>query len=147
MSSLQLIWSRVSQPSRALKSFLADSGIPHTERELDMFKGEHKSPEIIALNPAGTVPFIIENGEVMVESVAIMRYLSDKYSAQAAGLYGTDAMTQYYVDKWADYYTNGLRPAFGDIMNVFLGARVAEQRPLTDFDKHNVGKALKEVFA
>lgn len=76
MPTIALYWGRASQPARALKAFLVDSGIEHEDHELDMFKGEAKKPEILAINPAGTVPFITYDGVLMVESVAIMRFLA-----------------------------------------------------------------------
>ena len=53
----------LSQPARALKSFLVEAGIEHEDHLLDIFKGEHKTPEMLALNPAGQVPFITIDGK------------------------------------------------------------------------------------
>jgi len=38
------------------------------EITVDIFSGEQKSPEILKINPAGSVPFITVNGEVYTES-------------------------------------------------------------------------------
>ena len=35
---------------------LDEGGIPYELRELDMLNGEHRSPEFLAINPAGYVP-------------------------------------------------------------------------------------------
>ena len=121
--SLQIVWGTGSQPSRALKAFLMDAGIPHTERVVDLEKGEHKTPEITALNPAGTVPFLIEDGELLVETVAIMRYLSEKYPAQAGKLYSTDPARQYVIDKWCDFWADALRTAFNGYFQIFFASR------------------------
>ena len=53
MSSLKLYWNPASQPSRAVKSLLVAGGVKHDEQILDLMKGEHKTPEMLALNPAG----------------------------------------------------------------------------------------------
>jgi glutathione S-transferase len=43
--------------------------------EVDMGKGEHRSPEYRALNPYGRVPTLEEDGFVLYESTAILDYL------------------------------------------------------------------------
>ena len=53
MSNLKLYWFPASQPARAVKSLLVAGGIEHEEIVLDIFKGEHKTPEMLAINPAG----------------------------------------------------------------------------------------------
>ena len=43
-------------------------------------KGRHKEPEHLARNPFGTVPTLeLDNGDYLVESVAIIEYLEDKF--------------------------------------------------------------------
>lgn len=43
-------------------------------------KGHHKEPEHLARNPFGTVPTMeLEDGTFLVESLAIIQYLEDKY--------------------------------------------------------------------
>ena len=37
--------------------------------------GENKKPEILALNPFGKVPILVEGGFVLYESRAIARYI------------------------------------------------------------------------
>ena len=50
---LKLYWNYGSQPSRAIKSLLVAANIPHEEVTLNFFKFEHKTPEILKLNPMG----------------------------------------------------------------------------------------------
>lgn len=112
---IELYWSLPSQPSRALKAFMDDSGLPYTDRHLDIRKGEARSPEILKLNPAGTVPFLVIDGRPMVETVAIMRYLTKAYPQyeHLGRLYpGSDVKKRYNIDRWCDFYTSELRPAF-----------------------------------
>ena len=44
---------------------------------VDVGKGEHRSPEFLAVNPNGKVPALVDGDVKMWESVAIMAYLSD----------------------------------------------------------------------
>ena len=43
---------------------------------LDLMKGDHKRPEIIAIYPKGQVPFLFYKKEVLVESASILRFLA-----------------------------------------------------------------------
>ncbi|NNG02487.1 MAG: glutathione S-transferase family protein [Inquilinus sp.] len=45
---------------------------------VDLTKGEHKTPEFLAINPNGKLPALIDNGKVLWESNAIMCHLADK---------------------------------------------------------------------
>jgi glutathione S-transferase len=46
---------------------------------LTISKGEHKSPEFLAINPRGKVPAIRDGAFTLSESVAILLYLDRKY--------------------------------------------------------------------
>ena len=55
---LKLYWSLADPPSRAVKALLIAGGIEHDEQIIHTSKGQHKSPEMLKINPLGTVPFI-----------------------------------------------------------------------------------------
>jgi glutathione S-transferase len=70
---------------------------------IDFAKGDSKSAEFLAINPAGKVPAIKDDDLVMTESGAIVTYLADKFSE--AGLIpptGTSARGSY--EQWS-YFT------------------------------------------
>lgn len=48
---------------------------------INFAKGESQSPEFLALNPAGKVPAIDVDGQVLFESGAIVTFLADKYAS------------------------------------------------------------------
>jgi glutathione S-transferase len=53
-------------------------GIPYESRLLEASKGEHKSPEFLAINPLGRVPALREGAFTLHESLAILVYLDRK---------------------------------------------------------------------
>jgi len=115
MASITCYWSNVSQPSRAMKAFLDDSGIPYVDHPVDMLKGEnYTDPEVTKYSPAGSLPFLVIDGVVYKETVALMRYLAGKYPDKAGKFYAPpdDLETRYEIDKWCDFYTDAFRPAF-----------------------------------
>jgi len=65
---------------RKAKIFLAEKGIDYELVEVDLYKGEHKTPEFLKMNPSGKVP-VLETDDVryLTESVAICRYIEALY--------------------------------------------------------------------
>lgn len=46
---------------------------------VDLAKGEHKSPDFLAINPFGQVPVLDDQGVVLADSNAILVYLAQRY--------------------------------------------------------------------
>ena len=62
-----------------MKSLLLAGDVTHESIHLDILKNEHKSPEILEINPTGVVPFITVDGDTLWESAVVLRYLSNKF--------------------------------------------------------------------
>ncbi len=58
---------------------LEEVGVDYQLRFVDIMKGAHKEPEVVALNPMGKLPIITDGEEVATESAAIGLYLADRY--------------------------------------------------------------------
>ncbi|MFP3435673.1 glutathione S-transferase N-terminal domain-containing protein, partial [Paraburkholderia sp. SIMBA_061] len=58
---------------------LIELDIPHELRELDFERREQKSPGYLALNPAGVVPTLVLDGQVLTEAAAIVMHLADRH--------------------------------------------------------------------
>lgn len=68
-----------SSASRRVRLCLAEKGLKFESRIVDLAKGDHHTPEYLALNPNGRVPTIDDDGFVLSESMAINLYLAAKY--------------------------------------------------------------------
>jgi glutathione S-transferase len=59
---------------------LEEGGLAYELRKIDILKGEHRSAEFLALNPAGVVPVLVTpEGEALHEVAALMVYLADRH--------------------------------------------------------------------
>lgn len=59
---------------------LDEGGIPYDFRNIDIVKGEHRTSEFLAINPAGLVPVLITpEGDALYEVAALMVYLADRH--------------------------------------------------------------------
>ena len=60
---------------------LEEVGVPYELRFVDIMKGGHKAPEMLALNPMGKLPILTDGDLVVTESAAIALYLGDRYAS------------------------------------------------------------------
>lgn len=72
-----------------------------------------KVPEFLKMNPNGLVPVIIDDGFVLWESNAILRYLADKTGSD---LLPADARERAVVDQWLTWMVSELNPSWAYIV-------------------------------
>lgn len=110
-----------SQHARRVVALLEDTGINYELQHVALEKGEHLSPEYIAINPNHQVPALIDGKLTLFESNAILRYLCTKH--KLTDWYPEDLTTRALVDQWLDWNQCRLLPAVRDIVmnKVFLG--------------------------
>jgi glutathione S-transferase len=58
---------------------LEEMGLAYRLRPVDLLAGVEKDAEFLAVNPAGFIPAIQDGDVTMVESIAIMQYLTARY--------------------------------------------------------------------
>lgn len=76
---------------------------------VDIAKGENRTPEYLALNPNGKVPTLVDGDVVIWESRAINAYLASK--APEHDLYPSDPVRRAMVDQWSNWQAIHLGPA------------------------------------
>ncbi len=77
------LYHAVGTASFAPCMVLAEAGLPHQVVEIDISAGEHRTPEYLALNPAGKVPALrLPDGTVLTEASAICLYLADQHQLE-----------------------------------------------------------------
>lgn len=97
--------------SLVVHRLLIEMKLPHTLKRVDLAQAGHKTPEYLALNPAGVVPTFMVDGTALCESAAIVMYLTDAHpEANLAPKIGTLARGHYY--SWICLCVNVLMPAF-----------------------------------
>jgi glutathione S-transferase len=74
---LKLYYHPRSTFSRRVVIALAEKEIPYEETVLDMGTRAHRAADYLAFNPYGRVPAIDDDGFVLYESAAILRYLEE----------------------------------------------------------------------
>jgi glutathione S-transferase len=91
--------SKPAPNPRRVRIFLAEKGIAVPTVQVDLGKGETRSPEFLARNPMGGVPVLeLDDGTAIAESVAICRYFEEIQPAPP--LLGVDPRDRALVEMW-----------------------------------------------
>lgn len=98
-SGYTVIGSTRSRAARVLW-MLEELGIP-----FEHVAAPPRSPDVIAFNPAGKVPVLIDDGTPITDSTAILQYLADKHGqfTHPAGTLDRarqDSLTQFLLDEF-----------------------------------------------
>ncbi|MBI1236530.1 MAG: glutathione S-transferase family protein [Alphaproteobacteria bacterium] len=107
MSKITLYGASVS--GNCLKTrWIADlMGVNYDWREMDVFAGDTRTEDFLALNPAGQVPCMVrEDGRVLAQSNAIMLYL-----AEGSALIPDDAFDRAKMMEWMFWEQYSHEPA------------------------------------
>lgn len=72
---------------------------------------ERKTPEFLAINPAGAVPALEHDGWVLTQNAAILNYLADLHPQSGLGGDGS-AKSRAEVNKWLAFANSDVHPAF-----------------------------------
>ncbi|OJT08571.1 Glutathione S-transferase [Trametes pubescens] len=108
--------------TKRVRTVLAELDVPYEFISIDLAKGEQKTPEYLALQPFGQVPYLDDDGFGLFESRAIARYLGLKY-----GGVGT------------------LIPEPTDVQKTALFEQAASIE-MSDFEPSAVGLAIENLF-
>jgi len=83
---LRLYDNLISGNGYKVRLLLSQLGLPFERVEVDIFKGETRTPEFLALNPNGRIPTLrLEDGSHLAESNAILCYLAEGTDIWPAG--------------------------------------------------------------
>ncbi|MGC2409121.1 MAG: glutathione S-transferase family protein [Methyloceanibacter sp.] len=103
--TITLFDTQASPHARKVRLLAAELGIPLNKVTRDPRIGETRSAEYLAKNPNGRVPTLEEDGFVLWESPAILKYLAAKRPERA--LVGSDPKAQALVDQWICWWVGG----------------------------------------
>lgn len=115
---LKILGRKTSSNVQKVLWCCAEIGLAFERSDIGGPFGGNKTPEYLALNPNGLVPTIDDDGFVLWESNAIVRYLSAKHAS--GSLWPTDLRRRADADRWMDWQQTTLGPPMGVLFRALL---------------------------
>jgi len=112
---MKLYFDPISTSSRPVTFLLHDQGIPFEEAPVSLHLGEHMAPAFARLNPMAQLPLLDDQGFLLPESNAILKYIAQKLEL---ALYPTDLRAQARVDEMLGWFSTNFR-AYHCILGVY----------------------------
>ncbi|HSM41363.1 MAG TPA: glutathione S-transferase [Afifellaceae bacterium] len=105
------VWGRRSAFNVQKVLWLADElGVDYCHVDAGGAAGGLDDTHFLAMNPHGRIPVIDDDGTVVWESHAILRYLAAQYGA--GSFWSDDPATRSLGDRWMDWAQTRLQPDF-----------------------------------
>ncbi|MEQ2256179.1 hypothetical protein ILYODFUR_021721 [Ilyodon furcidens] len=133
----------LSQPCRAVHILLTCTKIPHRVHSVALRKGEHRTAEFTKLNPMQKVPVMVDNGFVLTESDAILKYLATNHNVPEHW-YPWLPERRARVDEYTAWHHTNTRPHAAKVfmLEVLLPAQFG-----APVDQDHLERALLELDA
>lgn len=139
---MRRLWGRLTSVNvQKVVWALDEAGLDYTRVEAGGAHGVVDSPAYRALNPNGLVPTLEEDGFVLWESNAILRYLAATSPALALP---DDPRERARVEQWLDWQATSFTPAMRDAFWQLF--RAAEPDPAVVADSLAEGEALAAIL-
>jgi glutathione S-transferase len=105
------LYGSPSTAGTAIHWMLLELDVPFEVNLLDFDKGEHKTPEYLALNPDGVVPTLIVDGAPITQMAGIATLLAERHpEAGFAPPLGSVERAEYL--SWTLWLANSFQPNF-----------------------------------
>ncbi|KAH6782402.1 glutathione S-transferase PHI 9 [Perilla frutescens var. hirtella] len=95
---------------------LIEKEIEYEVVDVDLLKGEHKSPQY----PFGVVPVIEDGDYKLYESRAIIRYYAEKYRSQGPELLGKTIEERGLIEQWLEVEAHNFQPPLYELVSQLL---------------------------
>ncbi len=89
---------------------LEETGADFEAVLVDFSHGAQRAPDYLAINPKGRVPAVSDEGFIVTENPAVLRYVARKYPA--AGLWPEAAREDARCLEWLGWCTSGVHVAY-----------------------------------
>lgn len=116
----------LSTPALGAELAARAMNIDFEKKIVDLASGEQRSPAYLSINPRGKVPALDDDGFMLAESTAIMRYLARKEKSE---LYPSSLQGRAQVEQWMDFAAQHIRAPFARIQFNRLIAPMLGQAP------------------
>ena len=136
---LKILGRRTSGNTQKVLWCCDELGIAYEREDVGRGFGRNQEPAYLALNPNGRVPTIVDDGFVLWESNAIVRYLCARHGMGT--LYPPELQRRADMERWMDWQQTTLRPRFHALSDALQNTL-----PPNDAALESLKKALDDAW-
>lgn len=144
---MKLYEMAIAPNPRRVRMFLAEKSLlDDVDRvELDLAKGEHRTPEFAKKNPFYRVPVLeLDDGTCISETTAICRYIEEAFP-NTPNLLGTTALEKATIEQWLRWLDFEFLVPLGACFQHCSGYFKAHMKTFPDFGQE-CGKKVVQFF-
>jgi glutathione S-transferase len=94
--------------------------------EVNVYRGEGRSPEYLAINPSGKIPTLVDGELILSESNAILLYLAEAHGGNQ--LWSSDAKQRGRIAQWLFWEAAHWQPTLIAFLSEVVGHRLLPER-------------------
>jgi glutathione S-transferase len=129
---------------RKVRVYLAEKGIQVPLQQVDLTKGEQRSPWFLTINPVGGLPVLeLDDGTIIPESLAIIEYFEELYPNPP--LMGTDPVSRAKIRAYERRCEQGVLNQAATIFqhtSPFFAGRVDQTPKVAEIARNNLTARL-----
>lgn len=115
----------ISANGRKVLAVSQHLGLEPDVKLINVYKGEGRTPEYLAVNPWGKIPTLVDGEFKLWESNAILQYLSEAYGDFR--LWSRDPKQRADISRWLFWESSHWQPAFVPVLSSFVGPLLLSQ--------------------
>lgn len=117
---------------------LAEKGIPYESHYLDLLNFDQHKPDYLRINPDGTIPALVHDDRVLVESTPMMEYIDEAF--EGPPLRPADPKARWRMRWWMRFFDAYFAPSLSMIgWSVFVGPAVRHR------DRRELEAAIERI--
>lgn len=141
MKGIHLFHFVASNCSQRVRIALEEKGLPWTSHHVDILGHQHLTADYQRINPNGVVPTLVHDGQVVLESNDILRYLDQRFPEPALAPQDDDARGE--MEALVDL-ASGFQPTIKTLSHqlVFKAFRKVSAEEVERFETEHNDKSL-----
>lgn len=132
---LTLYTTPLSANGRKVLAVSRQLGLKPDIRLVNVYRGEGRTPEYLAVNPLGKIPSLVDGDLTLYESNAILQYLSEAHGEFR--LWSRNPRVRALISRWLFWESGHWQPVLATILSACVGHRLLPEvvpRPTVNVD-------------
>ena len=125
-SALKIYATPLSANGRKVLAVSRHLGLNAEIHEVNVYRGEGRSPEYLAINPSGKIPTLVDGEFILCESNAILLYLAAVHGA--GQLWSDEAKQRGRIAQWLFWEAAHWQPTLIALLSELVGHRLLPEK-------------------